>query len=372
MMRTWINYTSSKNKSAGNKSDLTNSMLGAYSNRTINIDGFFLTEETLEIFAAVSSWGFGQCVTIFGLSVNVLNVMTFVKQGVKDSVNISLLGLTISDLGSLVFQFFINLCWTPLIVKLDLPFYPKQFSFILAWAHILFTRVTTGTTAWITFERCVCIVAPLKVKSIITPRRTVAFIVVLYVIMTGTVIPQFYGVPLTLMFDAGRNRSIYIITVTSSSEMTKLSNFSYWSNNLIPTIFFILIVIFTTILVKALRKNSKWRQQTTSKGTGMSARETKVSKIVLIISFVFILCYFPGAVIYILVLEDPEMHYGGKHENLLVGSFSFTLFLEGINASVSFLIYLAMSSKFKTTLKELMLSCKKVNITSEAVEINNK
>ncbi|CAG5123819.1 unnamed protein product, partial [Candidula unifasciata] len=103
----------------------------------------------------INTWGLGQGVTSLGLIVNILNIIIFIRQGFKESVNVSLFLLTISDLGSLVFVFFLNL-------------------------------VTTGTTAWIAMERCLCIITPLKVKSLITSRRTVVFVCVLYLISTAS------------------------------------------------------------------------------------------------------------------------------------------------------------------------------------------
>ncbi|BFZ15179.1 hypothetical protein BsWGS_18218 [Bradybaena similaris] len=316
-------------------------------------DAILVTEEMLSYFTMINTWGIGQCVTILGLIVNGLNIVVFVKQGVKDSVNISLLGLSISDFGSLFFHFFANLCWTPSIMKMDLPFYPHHLMYYLVWEHIMFTRVTTGTTAWITFERCLCIVAPLKIKSIVTPRRTVTFIVALYVIMMSSVTPMFYTTRIGWMFDSRRNKSLLgVYKIANTGDIEKAT---FWSNNILPTIFFVFITICTIILVKALKKNAKWRGKTASsqKNEGVSSRDTKVVKMVTIISAVFISCYAPGTVVYIFLLVYPQMSYRGRQRNLLVAIFSILIHLEGINATANFFIYLTMSSKFKCTFRNM-------------------
>lgn len=325
-----------------------------YTNAT-QIKGYklLIPDADLFYFTMINTWGLGQGVTVLGLIVNVLNIATFLKQGVKDTVNVSLLGLTVSDFGSLVFHFLVNLCWTPPIMKLDLPFYPNQVMYFFVWAHILFTRVTTGTTAWIAFERCLCIVAPLKIKTIITPRRTVGFIAVLYAIMIASVAPTFYTARFTWVFDQARNKSV--LGIVKIADRERIESVAFWINNLLPTLFFILIVICTTILVKALKRNAQWRQRTASatKTNQMSNRDAKVVKLVSVISIVFIFCYAPGAVVFVMLLAYPEMNYAGRQKNVLIISLSFLMHLEGINATANFFIYLKQSSKFKVTFEGL-------------------
>ncbi|CAG5134070.1 unnamed protein product [Candidula unifasciata] len=331
-------------------------------------ENILVNEEMLSYFTLINTWGIGQCVTILGLIVNGLNIVVFVKQGTRDSVNISLLGLSISDFGSLFFHFFANLCWTPSVMKMDLPFYPHHLMYYLVWEHIMFTRVTTGTTAWITLERCLCIVAPLKIKSIVTPRRTVTFIVVLYVIMMASVTPMFYTTRVAWMFDPRRNKSL--LGVYKTANTGDIEKATFWSNNILPTIFFIFITVCTIVLVKALKKNAKWRGKTSSqKQGGMSNRDSKVVKMVTIISIVFISCYAPGTVVYIFLLVYPQLSYRGKQRNLLVAIMSILIHLEAINATANFFIYLAMSSKFKSTFRNMF--CAGYSDMKEDIENTN-
>lgn len=318
-----------------------------------------VTFDMLMYFLLVNNWGIGQCVTIMGLGTNLLNIITFVRQGLRDTVNISLLGLTVSDLGSLVFLFFINICWTPAIMKMDLPFYPEQMMYFLFWGHVIFTRVTTGTTAWIAFERCLCIAAPLKVKEIITPRRTIIYIFVLYATMMATIAPMFYTSRLAWIFDKSKNKSL--LGYIKIKNRNGIEDLVYLINNFLPAIFFVLIVICTLVLIKTLRKNARWREQTTAltRSSAISNRDTKVVKMVVIISTVFICCYAPGAVFFVWLVADPEMKIDGRQKNLMLAVFSILLHLEGINATVNFFVYAKMSSKFNITFQQICYFCSK-------------
>ncbi|CAG5117697.1 unnamed protein product, partial [Candidula unifasciata] len=266
----------------------------------------------------INTWGLGQGVTCLGLIVNILNIIIFIRQGFKESVNVSLFSLTISDLGSLVFLFFLNLCWIPAVGKLDLPFYPDQMIYFLFYGHVMFTRVTTGTTAWIAMERCLCIITPLKVKSLITGRRTVVFVCVLYLISTASCAPLLYTSRFRWIFDAFRNKTLLGLVKIENRE--KIEGVVYVVNNVMPITFFIVIVGCTVVLSKALLKNAEWRQRTAIQKEGTN-RDTKVVKLVLIISLVFIFCYAPGSLFFLWVLIDREMKIDGKQRNFLIAFF---------------------------------------------------
>ncbi|CAG5134073.1 unnamed protein product [Candidula unifasciata] len=332
---------------------ITTSSIGIRNVTFIKDDKALISDEMVSYFTLVNTCIIGHSVTIIGLVVNVLNIIVFIRQGLQDSVTISLLGLSVSDLGSLFFSFFANLCWTPPIPMMDLPFYPLQLMYFLVWTHVVFTRVTTGITAWITFERCLCIVVPLKIKSIITPRRTVTFIGVLYVIMFASAVPVFYSTRAVWIFDPRRNKSrLGIMKITSKIDINTIA---YWINNVIPTIFFVFITICTVILVKALNKHGKWKQQSVSSEAHavISSRDAKVVKLVTIISIVFIACYAPGTVYFILALVNPQTTYAGKQRNLVLVIYSILLVLESVNAATNFFIYITMSSKFKRVFQDI-------------------
>ncbi|CAG5134071.1 unnamed protein product [Candidula unifasciata] len=310
-----------------------------------------ISNELLSYLVLINFWGPGQCIAIMGLILNILNIVTFIKQGLRDSVNISLLSLAVSDLGSLLFQFVLNLFWTPSFKLLDLPYSPQHLLYFMYWIHVLFTRVTTGTTAWVTFERCLCIVSPLKVKSIVTAKRTIFYIYTLYVIMAGSVAPIFYTTRLTMIFDRTKNKSVLGYVKIANRDIESVT---YALNNILPSIFFVFIVVCTCILVRALQKNARMRQRMTSNtATVVSSRDTKVAKLVTIISLIFIFCYAPNTILGIMPLIDPEMKLDKSRGNVSIVIASFMLLLESVNAGSNFFIYISMSSRFKATFRQV-------------------
>ncbi|GFN82106.1 chemosensory receptor b [Plakobranchus ocellatus] len=98
-------------------------------------------------------------------------------------MNISLFGLSISDLfGILTLEWF-NLCTNPLFLNTGVPIHPMGFQYATGgWPHVTFTRITCIISVFMAIERCLCITAPLKVKSILTPRRALLVVIGIYVV----------------------------------------------------------------------------------------------------------------------------------------------------------------------------------------------
>ena len=134
-------------------------------------------------------------ISVFGCAANVINIVVFCKQKFADSVNISLLGLAISDLGALLTLVWMSVCFSPAFKTLPLTFDPDQVQYLSAgWPHVCFARITSYITAYITLERCLCVTLPLKVKTIITPRRTFLTISAIFLVLFASVAPVYFGI----------------------------------------------------------------------------------------------------------------------------------------------------------------------------------
>ncbi|CAG5128581.1 unnamed protein product [Candidula unifasciata] len=322
-----------------------------------------LTVETLYYFLLVNLWGPAQAVCVLGITTNILNIIVFSKQGVRDTVNISLLGLATSDLGSLITLLYINISFMPDFIALDLPFVNSDVMYISCWCHIIFTRVSTWITAYITLERCLCVTAPLRVKNLFTPKRTVLILVVVYVLMTASICPMFYAARPARIFDPSNNRTLFGIYFIE--DRSKIEAITFMTNNTIPTLAFFTVAICTAILVSTLRKKSKWRLQATmsTAKTVVADRDNKVVKMVVLISIIFIVCYFPGAAVFVYMLLDADLRIDGIQKNLITAIFAILFHLESINSTVNIFIYLSMSSKFRAFLMNMMcFKCSKRSV----------
>ncbi|CAL1538192.1 unnamed protein product, partial [Lymnaea stagnalis] len=292
-----------------------------------------------------------QCFCAVGVITNLLSIAVFLRQGVRDTVNISLLGLSISDLFSLITVAWLNISQTPLFASQKLPFIPLEVAYLTGgWPHVFFTRITTWITVYITLEKCCCIVAPMKVKAVFTPRRTVIYNILVYVVILASIAPIYYTARLSEKFVPERNETLLGIIFISGRD--DIEAVSFHINNILPLTGFAVIIIGTAILASRLKQISKWRLTAASNARSdeMQNRDTKIVKMVVFISANFIVCYLPGTVVFIWMMLDPGLRIDGRHSDLFQAAFATLFLLEALNASVNIFVYVGMSSKFRKTL----------------------
>ncbi|XP_005103930.1 thyrotropin-releasing hormone receptor-like [Aplysia californica] len=320
----------------------------------------------------------------FGVITNVINIVVFVKLGFHDSMNISLMGLAVSDLVSLVSMLFISLCYNPLFANTGLPFDPLDVLYMVGGGvHVCFARlvdvlhsdrpfrrITSLITAFITFERCLCIAMPLKVKLIITPKRTKLINLSIFAVMFIVFSPFYFVNKLVWSFDADRNTTILIHAYTDDRVIVETVTFLI--HGVIFSVFcFVLVICCTVILVVKLNSKTKWREATAAKGVnppgGLGVKDKRVVKMVTFISFIFIVCFFPATAILMALALVPDLAFGAKYENMWFVVWSVSCLTETVNSSVNIFVYLRMSSKFRYVFMKTFLNKeeKKVSRSSQ-------
>ncbi|CAG5120667.1 unnamed protein product, partial [Candidula unifasciata] len=78
-------------------------------------------------------------VSLFGIGANVTNIIVFIKQGFKDSINMSLLGLAVGDLGCALTMVWVSISFSPLLETPDINFNPSDVMYLSGgWPHACF------------------------------------------------------------------------------------------------------------------------------------------------------------------------------------------------------------------------------------------
>ena len=157
----------------------------------------FISDSLRRLFETLNFSILQGTISVLGSIANVINIIVFSRQKFSDSVNISLLGLALSDLGALLTLVWMSVCFSPLLRSLSLTFDPVEVQYLTAgWPHVCFARITSYITAYVTLERCLCVTVPLKVKMIITPRRTTVTITLIFLVLFASVAPVYFGIGL--------------------------------------------------------------------------------------------------------------------------------------------------------------------------------
>ncbi|RUS68685.1 hypothetical protein EGW08_023553, partial [Elysia chlorotica] len=122
-------------------------------------------------------------VTFFGLIGNTIIIITLVKIGFVTPINISFFALCISDCLCIVSIAWSAICNIPALAESDLPFKTKEVAKPTGGTKSNIFWKTAWITAFISLERCICVVFPLKIKKIVSPGKTL-FSVCIYISLT--------------------------------------------------------------------------------------------------------------------------------------------------------------------------------------------
>ncbi|KAH9488487.1 hypothetical protein Btru_062331 [Bulinus truncatus] len=322
------------------------------------------SDEAKDALETVFFFFFSGVISVVGAVTNIINIIVFIKQGFNETVNITLLGLAVSDFGSLVTLIWMSVCFSPWFRQsLDIPFDAKDIQYLTAgWPHVCFARITSWITAFITFERCLCIAQPLKVKQIITPRRTAYTIVGIFVVMFACVTPVFCVIDIGPKSFPDRNNAT-LLGLVYTSNGPEVENISFSITVFAQLSSFAIVILCTAILVHSLMRKSKWRQTAASDSSAagnknaLSARDKKVVVMVTFISSIFIACFLPSAMNLILMIHySPDYSVVGREQNTFLVSWSIMNTLEACNSTLTIFVYYYMSSKYKREL--LALFCR--------------
>ncbi|CAG5115884.1 unnamed protein product [Candidula unifasciata] len=309
----------------------------------------FVTKELLQIFRLVNYVIITGPVSLIGIIFNIINIIVFIKIGFKETVNISFLALSIADLCSLIPLIWMSICSNPLVPTQSGGMDNQAVQVIVGWPHVCFSRISGGLTAYITFERYLCVAIPLKIKRIITPRKTVVIVLIIFIITIVGIMPEYFSfwlhpyvnadnVTLTGMiyYHHGREIENYVLSFAAFCQLSC----------------FIVVILSTGGLVHTLRVKSKWRQSTSqfSKNNKAPARDRKTVLMIISISVIFIISYLPLSVSLVGMTTCKEYSIQGRYNNLVIGTATFFLCLESINSSVNIFVYYNMSSKFRAAM----------------------
>lgn len=303
-------------------------------------------------------------IAYFGIIGNVVNLYIFTKQNVDNATNISLSGIAISDTCALLAVIWLGVCVNPLLQNGEVMF--EELEYLTAgWPHCLFARITCIITVFITMERCLCVVIPLKVKNVFTRTRTIVIVLIIFVSQMLTAVPSYYSSYIGWKFITAKNKSVLGLCRIDNWE--HVESVSFVLQAIMQAGSFVLLVLFTVILVYNIRKNTKWRIASTStiQNNTISTRDSKLLRMIVLIAVILILCFTPGMICFVGMIFEPEYTMGGKYDNLFWVTWSVTFIFQTTNSSVNIFVYYIMSSNYRQTFDETFSICRNHSVSNK-------
>ncbi|XP_005091362.2 neuropeptides capa receptor-like [Aplysia californica] len=299
----------------------------------------------------------GQIVCLFGIGANIASIIIFKKHGFDDTVNISLFALAISDLGALVAQQWFNICVNPWFENSDIPFSSMEIQNLTAgYPRRYFTKTAGWITAFVTFERCLCIAKPLKVKSLITRRVAIAVTIGIYIIIIPSILPGYLTSYFDWKFYPTKNRTLLGLMFTADGKEVMGSSL-FVTDALVPLLSFGCVVVCTLIIAVKLKEKDKWREKVSSEANTpgqMSRKNRKVVVMICVISGIFIFCTSPISALLVARSVEPELTVIGRYANLTWLLASLGMLTETVNSSINAVVYYNMSTKYRDTFRDLL------------------
>ncbi|KAI8784858.1 fMet-Leu-Phe receptor [Biomphalaria glabrata] len=291
-------------------------------------------------------------IAVLGIVGNVINILVYCKQGLTSSVNISFTLLAVTDLGSLLTLLWWNVCGIPEMLSSGIPFSFSEVKHLSAgFPHACFSRVTSWIIVHVLLERCICVLSPFKVKTILTPARTAVVIALVYLVMILTLVPEYSSMYLSWKFYPQSNRTLLGLVLTSSWVRFKgVSLFLYGvymlaSFTAVPTLTCILVIVYT--------RQARWRSGNTSHSCPLTSRDRRAVKMVLAVGLVFSATYSFTVVLIAIGKSVPGFDLVGIYANLFLICFTISFVLDASNSSIHFVLYYKTSSKYRETFRSL-------------------
>ncbi|GFO00389.1 chemosensory receptor a [Plakobranchus ocellatus] len=208
------------------------------------------------------------------------------------------------------------------------------------------------------------------VKRIITRTVTKLALLTIFILGCGPIIFLYVGIESEWRLDPLRNQTKLFVFANDSKQTTTLKQFARILYGLVyPVSSWVIVIVSTTILIIKLRASNLWRKQhLISSGNEMSQtgdfqqrrfceRSNRVSKIVINVACVFIVCSFPISVTLLLTVSIPEFSLSGSLRYLFHLNNLFASSLNELNSSVNIIVFTVVSSKFRSALLHIL--CKK-------------
>ena len=314
-----------------------------------------------------------QVISIFGVFSNMMNILVFLKSGVKDNVTVLLLCLSASDFCFLAL--ISPYIATALIVNFS-PSWNWKFDiniplFLFYWPAFAFYDFSAYVSVFLGVTRCACVTFPLHFKSVFTKSGTIIIVVALFI---STILLR---IPVLSIFSIGTKLNpstnhTYVYFKRHSNRNSVLVDDTLNRTSL-PWVAFIIMVGCVIILSVKLIEASKVRQPARSVGNGinnsqngqgqqvsnkykMSAKESHVVQSVVQVCVIFILSQLPFLLYTTARLIYPEFDRGKKLNFLFGICTQISLTCSFLNASVNIIIYYNYNSRYRCILKSLFCS----------------
>ncbi|XP_035706948.1 FMRFamide receptor isoform X3 [Folsomia candida] len=323
-------------------------------------------------------------VVIVGVLGNLVTIYILTRRPMRSSTNVYLCALAVSDLMFLLFSFSMSWRFYPGVETIWMYFWYLPFGFWL-------TDAASSTSVWLTvsftIERYIAVCFPLRgkwwifdLKVLCTEERAVKVAIGVYLICFAVTSPTpFEWTAATVANSTNSfNETIYRLEPTEFGKNEMYRLIYHWFSS----IFFIflpvvILAIFNFFLIQAVRHSRDLRKTMTDQHQNSSVRhiqairqENRITIILISVVIVFLVCQSPTAIV-LIYTSIKLVDYSSSEGFLLLGLGNIFNLLVAINASINFLLYTALSDKYRKYFLAFFPCLRKSRMGRQTNHVNN-
>ncbi|CAG5134804.1 unnamed protein product [Candidula unifasciata] len=316
--------------------------------------------------------------SVLGVATNVLNTAVYCQMGIRETVNITFIALSIWDLIACLSSCLTLVCtfWEIYFPFADVNLLSVQYVYI-GYTRGLMYDLSTIDTVYLTIERSVCIMIPFKVKDIFTTSRVCIINVIIVMFCVACFSPAWATQGLQWVFDPVYNKTRLSLWLSYNRRSIDLF-IDIFNGMVLPVLAQVLITVSAVFMIRGVNNSSKFRlqaanltktkdtfltEQTTASKTLPSShhsknnitlnKDLKLTKVVILLAMIFFVCNSSVFIVAFVRVLIPEIDIG-KHQYQLYTLLYALVFLSGmVNATVNIIVYYTVSTKYKKQIMRL-------------------
>ena len=307
---------------------------------------------------------------LIGGPANVINMAVYYKQGLKDRVNLCLFALSLAD------ELFLVHTMLLFGEQIHVQFTTRErFGPLLRFmtnnnlvGFFGFSWVSQILSAIIATERCLCVLSPLRFQTLLQTRTMAVIITAVYLVVVGVYFVVATRYRIGCVFDPASNTAEYTGVAGEFYQkhqqlINYLDSFVYGAG--IPGVMIIVVTITTITTTMKIRQAAAWRagrssasgssssSLSLSSSSPISPRELALTKMLIGVSVLFIVCVSPFALFRIIWLFLPEMDIGRRNQNFYLTGLWILEPFSYVNSSFNIFVYYTMGSRYRDTFRSL-------------------
>ncbi|KAH9489022.1 hypothetical protein Btru_039654 [Bulinus truncatus] len=245
-------------------------------------------------------------VSILAIVTNTITVLVFAHAGVRESVNVAMLAVAVIDLTRGVCTIINRVSG---VIGLTSPAdgisWNNYTTVYLDLSNVFIGYVSYSMVAYISVERCLCVVMPFNVKLIFTPRFTGSVLASLSVLVYAAFFVMHLVYVVEWRHDVTLNATVAVLAYSEFyfAHGEGAMNYFHVMSIVFPSTCVAILCVTSVIIVHQLRRSAKIIQAFNTSNTPasvsskpektMSTREKQVTKMLLVVILVFIINLIP-------------------------------------------------------------------------------